>query len=99
MVIPSAEEAEHYSLTDDGWEAYHRLNRGAQGRFHITMQWPGLAPEHNAQPARRIPPHRAGDPPLYKVKASDIWVIYSRAEDGTPIVHDLYIDRNSPFPE
>lgn len=99
MVIPDPEDATHYRLLSSAKSALNRLSWGARRRFAVTMQWPGLAPEHNAQPSRRIPPRRAGGPPLYKVKASDIWVIYSRAEDGTPIVHDLYIDSNSPFPE
>ena len=98
MVIPHPEDATHYQLADEGWEAYYRLDRGAQGRFRITMQWPGMEPAHNANPARRIQPRNEDDPPLYIVKLSDIWVVYARAEDGSPIVHNLYPDPDSPFP-
>lgn len=98
MVIPDPEDATHYRLLPHARAVLRGLSWGARRRFAVTMQSPGLAPAHNDKPNRRIPPRREDDPPLYKTKLSDIWVIYSRAEDGSPIVHDLYIDPDSPFP-
>ena len=98
MVIPHPEDAPNYRMAGESMRLYRELTIRQRGRFRVTMQSPGLWLDAKRQ--RMIRPLNDTDPdgrPLFSYKWNDIWVIFSRADDDTPIVHNLYPDPDSPF--
>ena len=97
-MLPHPENAPNYRMTGRALRLYYQLTLLEQGRFRVTMQSPGLRFDTEQ---RIVIPLNDTDPdgrPLFSYKWNDIYVIFSRADDDTPIVHNLYPDPDSPFP-
>ena len=85
-------------MTDEALHRYYQLTLRQRGRFRVTMQSPGLWLDRRRE--RMIRPLNDTDPdgrPLFSYKWDDIYVIFSWADDDTPIVHNLYPDPESRF--
>ncbi len=99
MVIPHPENAPNYRMTGRALRLYYQLTLLQQGRFRVTMQSPALRLDKEQRMVRPLNDTDPDGRPLFSYKWNDIWVIFSKADDDTPIVHNLYPDPDSPFPD
>lgn len=97
MVIPHPENAPNYRMTDEALRRYYQLTLRQQGLFRVTMQSPGLRFDREYRMIRPLDDTAPDGRPLFSYKWNDIYVIFSRADDGSPIVHNLYPDPESRF--